>query len=393
MKPPPSLPLSRRAFLTQGGAAGALALGLLQRSPSLLAATAPDQTGTRAWPRATVDKFYISTIWSDGRHNAFPGIARVGDYYYVTFRHAESHAMGPAGSAKIFVIRAPAGDLKSWSKVAEFTHEHDARDPLVFDNRGKVQVVYHSREDFYSQSADGLTWTTPRELDTEIVQPPPGSKLVFTSTRRWLFRIRRGPDGAFYSLGRCGIPAKGSPGKFGLILYRSEDGVKFKALHAYGEGPIQALAVGRGTGHEADVGWAGDGTFLAAIRNSRNDGIVAVGPLPLGPFRALTTGTMTFGGPALHTTRKGGVLVAGRHASPQSHYACRVSTVMPDGVDNHVILPSGGDCAYQSFEDGPGESVLLAYYSSHEYPQPKGTGNNPTNIYLAHLTVRHQAPK
>jgi hypothetical protein len=56
-----------------------------------------------------------------------------------------------------------------------------------------------------------------------------------------------------------------------------------------------------------------------------------------------------------------------------------------------VDRPSSGDCAYQSFADGPGDEVLLAYYSSHEYPQPKGVGNNPANIYLAHLTVRHSA--
>ena len=92
-------------------------------------------------------------------------------------------------------IRSRADDLKKWEKVAEWTREHDCRDPLVFDNHDKVQVVFHSQEDFYSQSADGVTWTEPRELEAEFVEPKPDSGLVLTSKRRWLFRIRRGPDG------------------------------------------------------------------------------------------------------------------------------------------------------------------------------------------------------
>jgi hypothetical protein len=88
------------------------------------------------FPKAWVQSAWVQTIWSDGTHNGFPGIARVGDYYYVTFRNAESHQ---ADHAKIVVIRAEAKDLKQWQKVAEFTRDHDCRDPLVFDNHGKAQ--------------------------------------------------------------------------------------------------------------------------------------------------------------------------------------------------------------------------------------------------------------
>jgi hypothetical protein len=66
-------------------------------------------------------------------------------------------------------------------------------------------------------------------------------------------------------------------------------------------------------------------------------------------------------------------------------------TVTENGVENPWIVPSGGDCAYQSFADGTNpEEVLLCYYSSHEFPVgKKGVGHNPANIYLAHLKVRH----
>lgn len=344
----------------------------------------------KPFPKAVVQSVWTQSIWADGNHNGFPGIARVGDYYYVTFRSSESHA---AKTAKIVVIRAKVDDLNKWDKVAEFTREHDCRDPLVFDNHGKVQVVFHSKEDFYSQSDDGLTWSEVRELQAEFVQPTPESQLTFSSQRRWLFRIRRGPDGAFYSLARCGIKAEG--GKFGLILYRSEDGVKFKAMHTYGEGPTSAIgqAGGSGWGHEADVGWTPDGMLVAAIRNS-NAGVVVFGNAPLGPWKAFPSDAWNFGGPALHVTKRGGLLLAAR-SLPQTRVAgfpavCKVWSVTPNGLESPWTIPSGGDCAYQSFVDGLGEEVLLVYYSSHEYPQPKGTGENPTKVYLAHLRVMHK---
>lgn len=347
------------------------------------------------FPKAHVQSVWTQSIWSDGKHNGFPGIARVGDFYYVTFRSGEAH---DSPTAKIIVIRASIKDLKAWEKVAEFTREHDCRDPLVFNNHGKVQVVFHSKEDFFSQSTDGLTWSEPRELETEFVQPKPDTRLTFTSQRRWLFRIRQGPDGAFYSLARCGIHGKDSHGSFGLILYRSEDGIKFTGMHTYGEGPTSAIsqAGGIGWGHESDVAWTPDGTLVSAIRNS-NPGVIVFGKAPLGPWKAFPTDAWNFGGPALHQTKGGGILLAARALPEKSTIGfpsvCKVWTVTATGVEKPWIIPSAGDGAYQSFADGPAnDEVLLAYYSSHEYPQPKGVGKNPANIYLAHLRIRHSPP-
>ena len=261
----------------------------------------------KPFPRAHVVGVYTQPIWADGRHNGFPGIARVGDFYYVAFRTAESHQ---DESAKICVIRAKVDDLKQWEKVAEWTREHDCRDPLVFENHGKAQVVFHSKEDFFSQSADGVTWSEPKELVTDFPTPKEGGGLTFKSERRWLFRIRTGPDGAFYSLARSGIKEAG--GAFGLILYRSEDGVNFKAMHTWGEGPTNALASagGSGWGHEADVAWTPDGMLVSAIRNGSTPGVVVIGRAPLGPWKGFATDAFNFGGPALHMTKQGGILPA-----------------------------------------------------------------------------------
>jgi hypothetical protein len=348
-------------------------------------------------PIARVGRVYVRTVWADGRHNGFPGIAKFGEHYYVTFRNADSHKAGE--NTRIQVVRSRADDLTKWEAVAEFRNDYDARDPLLFVAGDRLRVVWHSKEDYTSDTADGLAWTPQQLLDTEFVEPTSDSGLAFTSQRRWLFRIRRGPDGAYYSLGRCGIPSDESRGRFGLILYRSTDGFTFKSLHTYGRGPTfpMSTAGGIGWGHEADVGWKADGTMVCAIRNG-GPGVLSYAAPPYETWHALpNTNWPDFGGPALHTTLdgRGGMLVAARETPkerPSGTYPSKliVRSVTNAGATNPVYIPSSGDCGYSSFAAGrKPEEVLLCYYSSHEWPQPGGTGEHPANIYLAFLTVRH----
>jgi hypothetical protein len=214
-----------------------------------------------------------------------------------------------------------------------------------------------------------------------------------------LFRIRKGPDGAYYSLGRCGIMSDESRGRFGLILYRSTDGFTFKGMHTYGRGPTfpMATAGGIGWGHEADVGWKADGTMVSAIRNA-GSGVLSYASPPYEEWKALpNTNWPDFGGPSLHTTLdgRGGMLVAARETPkerPSGTYPSKliVRSVTNAGATDPVYIPSSGDCGYSSFAPGrKPDEVLLCYYSSHEWPQPAGTGEHPANIYLAFLTVRH----
>lgn len=325
-------------------------------------------------------------IWGDGQHNGFPGIARFGDFYYVTFRRATQHL--EENDSTIVVIRSKTTDLKRWEEVAELRRDYDSRDPLLMVVGKTLQVVWHSKEDWYSRSADGNTWSEPKMLDVEFPEPPPGSKARFSSKRRWLFRIRKGPDGAYYSLARCGILEKESPGPFGLILYHSTDGLQFKALHTFGGGPSAAIT--GGWGHEADVAWAADGSMVAAIRQGQ--GFIARAAPPYQEWSAYKTGVFNFGGPALHTTPEGGVLLAARQEAenqvgPQKLI---VWSVTPTGLENATELPCDGDGAYSSFVAAPDGGVLLCYYSSHERIEKPGGSKTPCNIYLAQLTVEHE---
>jgi hypothetical protein len=274
--------------------------------------------------------------------------------------------------------------LTKWEKVADFDLGGDSRDPFIGVFGEYLHVYWHHEEDYVSRTRDGVSWTEPQLLDTEFPTPPADGSVEFRSRRKWLFRFRPGPDGAYYSIGRCGLASKGEPG---VLLYRSEDGLRWKAMHGFGEGVRRVIPSGRGGGHEADIAFMENGAAVAAIR-TQHQGIIASTTAPYREWReenAYWTGIYNFGGPALHRTPHG-LLLAARSVPTNEPARCTVWTVTPSGLVNPFILPSGGDCAYQTFAAGPDGQPMLCYYSSHEWPQaPKGA--NPANIYLAWLTA------
>jgi hypothetical protein len=80
----------------------------------------------------------------------------------------------------------------------------------------------------------------------------------------------------------------------------------------------------------------------------------------VGPWTGFGTGVYNFGGPALHTSAKGGILLAARDVPEKRSIGfptvCKVWTVTPTRLESPFVVPSGGDCAYQSFADLNGET-------------------------------------
>jgi hypothetical protein len=135
--------------------------------------------------------------------------------------------------------------------------------------------------------------------------------------------------------------------------------------------------------------------MVCAMRNS-GLGVLAVATKPYTDWKALPpTNWPDFGGPSLFTTAAGGMLVAARETPKERASGTYPSKLVVRSVTNRgaidpVYIPSSGDCGYSSFAEGrKPEEVLLVYYSSHEWPQPAGTGEHPANIYLAFLTIRN----
>ena len=332
-----------------------------------------------------IKSLWTRTICRDGKHNAFPGIARFGDAYYVACRHSEGH-QNPRAS--ILILRAAAADLDTWEKAAEFDIDGDSRDPCVCVVGDRIHVYWHRTPcDWVVRSADGANWTEPVEVETEFPKPPPDCEYEFRSDRKWHFRIRKGPDDYYYSLARCGLAKSGNPG---ILLYRSKDGLSWEATHTFGEGIQKAVK----DGHEADLAFMPDGRAVAAIRVSNmpgGQGQIAWADPPYMAWDAYWAGVRNFGGPALWKTDCG-LLLSARSWPVNGLGSCMIWEATPDGLVNPHTIPSGGDCAYQTFEDGPDGEVLLCYYSSHEWPWERGK-DHPANLYLARMRFIDWLPR
>ena len=286
-----------------------------------------------------VASLWTRSIRADGKHNAFPGIARFGNAYYVTFRRSEGHRNPRAGIA---IIRAGADDLDHWTEVAAFDIDGDSRDPFICVVNDRLHVYWHRKpSDWVVTSADGEEWSEPREIESEFPAPPPDCDFDFTSRRKWHFRIRRGPDGYYYSLARCGLASNGNPG---ILLYRSTDGLSWEATHTFGEGIQRSVR----HGHEADLAFMEDGSAVAAIRIGGvlggATGMIVSAPPPYSKWDGYWTGVRNFGGPSLWPTSQG-LMLAARSYSLQGCATCMLWEVTEAGLTSPYIVPSGGDCA------------------------------------------------
>ena len=105
-------------------------------------------------------------IYSDGHHNAFTGLARLGDLSFVTFRSAADHV---STAGKIRVIASL--DRNDWQPVLLVERpDADLRDPKLAAFRGKLLCYFaavpvvdgrrqgEGRISMVVQSADGRTF-------------------------------------------------------------------------------------------------------------------------------------------------------------------------------------------------------------------------------------------
>jgi hypothetical protein len=316
-------------------------------------------------------------IFSDGRHNAFSDIARFGDHYYVTFRNSESHR---APQSRIFVIRSRADDLERWDKVADLGLDGDARDSKLLAVGDALHVYFHvQNDDWVSVTRDGVKWSDPKRITTDLPAQPPDGGDGRGLWRWWLWRPRTGPD-AFYSVARLGWFKDGFNR---LVLLRSTDGLDWKSVHPPEDGIMKAVPAYTGA-NETDLAFLADGTAIAAVR-THQEGFIAAAPPPYTEWRSVATGVFNFGGPALWRTRHGLLLCARQYDRGQPPKT--MLWWLRDGqlLTPHVV-PSGGDCSYAGFADGPNSEVLMSYYSSHEW-RTSVIGDGPANIYLARIEI------
>ena len=309
-----------------------------------------------------VDEAPSRLIWTDGRHNGAPALVRWGDHYYGAWCNAAS----PKGTAaKILVCRSSSQSPDQWAKVAEFTQPALGPDSHLVVVGERLHVYWNGNPTFVSTSADGLKWTPAKIIGMSL---PKGADV------QHLGRIRPGPDGALYSLARCGVP---DSDRSQLLLLRSKDGLRFKAVHNFGEGINELLAKLGREPRESDLLFLETGALAAAIRTDKT-GVIAFSDAPLQKWRGFDSNIKDFGGPSLWKN-KSGVLLACRTPA-----ACTIFSVTPTALAQPFVLPNSGLLGPAYLAPGLTEDEPLLIYAA----QQKGDDSPGATVYLGRLKIR-----
>jgi len=308
----------------------------------------------------------VQRVWDQAPHNAFTGLIRFKDKWYLTFREAPYHGVPKVGQApgKARVLRSD--DRHKWESVAllDYGLDQDVRDPklsvtpdgrLMLNAAAAPHAQKNTRQSLAWFSADGEHWGGPHEIG----EPD-----------WWLWRVTWGPDGKAYGVGYG--PISGRPRT--TRLYSSSDGIHFNTI-------VKQLTPEPETG-ETTVRFLRDGTALALVRREGRSpharAGTASGDYTKWEFRDLG---VHLGGPDFIELPDGRIVAGGRL------YDGKVRTGLcwldPEAgtLTEALTLPSGGDTSYPGFvwHDG---LLWVSYYSSHE---------GKTSIYLARVKV-HPSP-
>ena len=291
-------------------------------------------------------------IYSDGRHNAFTGMARLGDRTFVTFRSAATHM---TMDGKILIIASQ--DLEKWQTVHVAEQANvDFRDPKLVTFDGKLLCYFAARREerpsspergpvsMVVRSADGRTFEQPRSL--RGVRPG-----------AWLWHVAaRGP--MLYGTAYGG-------GVKAATLYRSSDGLQWEKVTDF---PTPC--------NEVFLEFAPDGILWALAR----DGLALCrAEPPYGNLVIQKRLAIPHGGPLVKRLPTGFVIITRQWDPPGRRNLRTEISWLPDGGELRSItrLPSGGDTSYAAWLDVAPGRAIVSYYSSHEHKMDVPIGPKP----------------
>jgi hypothetical protein len=308
----------------------------------------------------------IRRIWDAGEHNAFTDLMRFDGRWLCVFREGGAHISANGG---IRVIESTDG--RNWNSVALLTSpEVDLRDPkLSLTPDGRLMMVlcaafmrdgvYVSRQSRTAFSSDGRAWSQ----SADVLEPG-----------LWLWRA------AWFDGRAYGVAYTGGGGMVGARsghLFTSQNGTDW-AL-------IRDLELPHAS--ETTVRILPDGEMIALSRAEspdRNKRYSLIGS-SLPPYRDWTWQRLNraLGGPNF-IFLPDGRWVAGtrRRNADDDGPKTALAWMTREGLEDFLVLPSGGDNSYPGLVWHDGE-LWVSYYSSHE---------GKSSIYLARIRLPAAQP-
>jgi hypothetical protein len=324
----------------------------------------------------------IKKIATDGRHNAFTGLAFFKGRYFLAFRNGAHHAGGSKGTQlllgsndgedwellhnKAFFERWNAGEQMDYRDSYFLNLGHELRlysFSTPFDAKGDLDP--RKSKSIVQITHDGTTWGEPIFAYEGAVLWKP----IFHDSQFWCAGYRRLPH----------------PGPLVTELYHSPDGITWKLHAPITEGNEAALLPTphglrcfvrtNKAPHHMEI-WESQGDFTLWEK-------VAVIPKGIqGPQIQLIDGKCYLFGREIHSSIEMPV---------QSSALRRTKAWKIEGDQAVEVLefPSKGDTSYVGIAMRPDGSLLASYYSQHEIIDPNPSvddpNSKPTDVFIASI--------
>jgi len=315
-------------------------------------------------------------IFGDGKHNAFTGIAALGEKTFVTFRSATTHVTFD-GTIKVI----GSDDRETWETVTESVEPgRDLRDPKLATFKDRLLVYCGSREEDSPGrvsevivSDDGVVF----EKRIPVTGIPEG---------HWLWWAKPCGD-VLYASAYGGATRPRT-----VALYKSGDGVDWEKTVDF---PV--------SGNETAFDFGADGRLWALVRDDSYGSVPALcmAEPPYASFKSATRIPIRLQGPMLERLDGGCVIVGRQWDLPRRNTRTEMFW-LADGRDMEHIraLPSGGDTSYAGWLNVAPGAAVMSYYSSHEHKMDEPHANNsvfakdgahaehstPADIFLADVS-------
>ncbi len=324
----------------------------------------------------------LHKIVDDGRHNSMTDMIRwspSGDRdarYFLVYRSGERHETYPPG---VIVVLA-SSDAENWTEVARLTTGLDDRDPKLVDDGQRLLLFFGSHEEERRPTGERVPGS-PRLTYTHVSSSPDGENWetpvrVFGPSW-WLWAPKRFDDG-FWSTA-YGMDLDGSSVE--VILAHSEDGTRWQR-HATLLPGRPGLAGSEGALHRFD-----DGRMLAVVRGAEDETFLFEARSPFTSWRRSVLPHWIHA-PVL-APGKEQLIVAGRDRDGSGGYVTRLWSLSNGRSTKLLDLPSGGDTSYCGLAREPDGSLLVSYYSQHEFLNRPGFEicEKPSAIYVARVAL------
>jgi len=289
-------------------------------------------------------------IYADGHHNAFTGMARLGDRFFVTFRSAVDHV---SLEGKIRVIASE--DRDDWQPVHLVGRPNtDLRDPKLATFRDNLLCYFAAvpvadgkrqgdgRISMVARSSDGRTFDEPQALEG-------------ISQGAWLWHVAAWGDMLY---GTAYWHSEGR--RYDAGLYQSSDGIRWEKIADF---PTPSS--------EVYLDFDAGGALWALVRNQfpTNELVLCRAEPPYTELEVHKRMPTAVGGPMVKRLPIGCVMITRRWDPPGRRNLRTEVLWLPDGgqLESVTRLPSGGDTSYATWVDlSPGRGIV-SYYSSHEH--------------------------